>query len=177
MKTLVAGIGNIFMGDDAFGCEVASELRGGDLPPDVEVADFGIRGLDLGYALASGEYERAILIDAVARGGKPGTLYVIEPEVAPGAGPAVPHGMDPVRVLRFAAAQSERLPRVLLVACEPEYLGGEEGHIGFSTAVAGAIEQAAAQVLELLANGERGQEAPALPAEMSNNGAAALQEA
>ena len=76
---LVAGIGNIFHGDDGFGVAVAQQLAGRGLPPGVRVVDFGIRGLDLVYALLDG-YSAAILIDAVERGDPPGTLSVIEPE-------------------------------------------------------------------------------------------------
>src|SRR5688572_21072323 len=81
MRILVAGIGNIFFGDDAFGCEVARELSETSLPPNVTVRDFGIRGLDLAYTLLEG-WDFVIFVDAVSRGRDPGTLYVIEPEVS-----------------------------------------------------------------------------------------------
>jgi hydrogenase maturation protease len=88
--TLVAGIGNIFLGDDGFGVEVASRLAQVGVPAGVRVADYGIRGMHLAYDLASG-YDAAILIDAAPRGEAPGTLYVIEPELGrlPGT-PATP---------------------------------------------------------------------------------------
>jgi len=86
-QTLVAGIGNIFLGDDGFGVEVATRLAGADLPGGVKVVDYGIRGMHLAYDLSSG-YEAAILIDATARGGAPGTIYVIEPDLGPAARPA-----------------------------------------------------------------------------------------
>jgi hydrogenase maturation protease len=82
-KTLVAGIGNIFLGDDGFGVEVATRLAGVGLPDGVRVVDYGIRGMHLAYDLANG-YDVAILIDAAPRGGAPGTIYVIEPDLAPG---------------------------------------------------------------------------------------------
>ncbi|HEU5421476.1 MAG TPA: hydrogenase maturation protease [Streptosporangiaceae bacterium] len=85
-QTLVAGIGNIFLGDDGFGVEVATRLYGADLPGGVKVVDYGIRGMHLAYDLSSG-YDAAILVDATARGGEPGTVYIIEPELGP-AGPA-----------------------------------------------------------------------------------------
>jgi hydrogenase maturation protease len=173
-RILVAGIGNIFMGDDAFGCEVIRRLEREPMPANVEVADFGIRGMDLGYALADGRYALAILVDTVARGGKPGTTYVIEPDIEaakPGTQPIVPHGMDPQRVLRFAAAFGTHCPRVLLVACEPETLGGEAGRMGLSAPVAGAIERAVAEILAILeTNG-----AASAPANIYNG--AMLQEA
>src|SRR5882672_1813652 len=80
-RILVAGIGNIFLGDDAFGSEVARKLQQCSLPKDVRVVDFGIRGFDLAYALLDG-HEVTILVDATPRGGEPGTLYTIEPDLS-----------------------------------------------------------------------------------------------
>jgi hydrogenase maturation protease len=114
---LVAGIGNIFLGDDGFGVAVADRLARRRLPPGVHVEDFGIRGLDLAYALAG--YDAAVLIDAVPRGEAPGTLYVIEPDVD-GEGPVVDgHGMDPVNVLALVKTLGGEAPRTLVVGCEP----------------------------------------------------------
>jgi hydrogenase maturation protease len=159
-RILVAGIGNIFMGDDGFGCEVARQLSCLDLPADVDVVDFGIRGIDLGYALMDG-YEVAILLDAIARDGAPGTVHVIEPELdeapldlaeqAEEAEPLIAlHEMDPLKVLRFVAALGKQRPRVLLVACEPESLGGEEGFMGLSVPVAAAVGRAVNEVRVIL---------------------------
>ncbi len=65
----------------------ASRSPGGspqrELPAAVKVADFGIRGMDLAYELQE-DYDAAVLVDAVPRGGEPGTLYVIEPELDAG---------------------------------------------------------------------------------------------
>ncbi len=106
-RILIAGIGNIFLGDDAFGVEVAQRLAGCALPEDVRVVDFGIRGLDLAYALLDG-YEMVILVDAAPRGGRPGTLYVLEVplgDAAEGDGVLVEtHDLDPAKVLRLAAS-------------------------------------------------------------------------
>ena len=109
-RILVAGVGNIFLGDDAFGCVVAQRLLAQGLPPEVHVVDFGIRSLDLTYSLLDG-YEVVILVDAVPRGGRPGTLYVLEPIVETLAGEVSNtgvlvegHGLDPVKVLRLAAS-------------------------------------------------------------------------
>jgi hydrogenase maturation protease len=88
-KVLVAGIGNVFLGDDGFGVEVASRLAGADLPDGVKVVDYGFRGMHLAYDLANG-FDAAILIDAVPRGEAPGTIYVIEPDLGPAAADAVP---------------------------------------------------------------------------------------
>src|ERR1700734_1751902 len=78
-RILIAGIGNIFLGDDAFGSEVARRLAARPMPDGVKVVDFGIRGFDLTYALLDGS-DATILVDATPRGGPPGTLYVIEPD-------------------------------------------------------------------------------------------------
>jgi hydrogenase maturation protease len=144
---LVAGIGNIFMGDDAFGVEVARQLAQRELPPEVRVGDFGIRGFDLAYALQDG-YETTILVYAYPHGDEPGTLYVVEPELS-AMGPdqaegsdVDAHGMDPVKILRLGATMGGGVKRVLLVGCEPGTLGPEEGLMGLSSPVAAAVSEA-----------------------------------
>lgn len=117
-RILVAGIGNLFLGDDGFGVEMASRLGWRRLPAGVRVEDFGIRGMDLAYELGAG-YDAAILIDATPRGQAPGTLYVIEPELEDGAVPIDVHGMDPVKVLGLARTLGELPGRILVVGCEP----------------------------------------------------------
>ena len=144
---LVAGIGNIFMGDDAFGVEVARQLAQRELPPEVRVGDFGIRGFDLAYALQNG-YETTILVDAYPRGDQPGTVYLVEPALPEmgsqhvECGDVDAHGMDPVKILRLAATMGGGLKRVLLVGCEPAELGPEEGLMGLSGPVAAAVNEA-----------------------------------
>jgi hydrogenase maturation protease len=148
-RILVAGIGNIFLGDDAFGVEVARRLLTREWPANVRVRDFGIRGYDLAYALLDG-YDATILVDACPRGEPAGTLYVIEPDVndaaangpdeQPGAFDA--HGMNPLHVLRLATSVGGPLKRVLLVGCEPATLGPEEGQMGLSGAVEAVIDDA-----------------------------------
>ena len=144
-KILIAGIGNIFMGDDEFGVEVARRIMRWSLPPEVRIVDFGIRGLDLVYALQDG-YETAILIDAYPHGQAPGTITVLELDekeiAAVPNGLVEPHSMHPLNVLRMARDMNGSLNRVLLVGCEPACLGGDEGSIGLSEPVAGAVEDA-----------------------------------
>ncbi|MGA2353670.1 MAG: hydrogenase maturation protease [Terriglobales bacterium] len=150
-RILIAGIGNIFLGDDAFGVEVARRLSVREWPQSVRVTDFGIRGYDLAYALLDG-YDTTILVDACPRGEPAGTLYVIEiepkdlgsansgsPEEQQGAIEA--HSMNPLNVLRLAASMGP-LKRVLLVGCEPGTLGPEEGQMGLSATVEAAIDDA-----------------------------------
>lgn len=153
MKTLVAGIGNVFLGDDGFGVEVARRLA--EAPPaGAHVVDFGIRGIDLSYALLDG-YERVILVDAMPRGGSAGTLYVLEPELSapdmPVAAGMEAHSLAPANVLSLVQRLGARLPFVRVVGCEPGYIP-EEGdvHMGLSEPVASAVDGAVAIVRELL---------------------------
>jgi len=149
-RILVAGIGNIFLGDDAFGVEVAQRLARRELPEEVRVVDFGIRGLDLTYALLDG-YEAVILVDAVPRGGAPGTLYVLEP--ARGEAARVPleaHSMDPVKVLRLAEAMGGRVECLLLVGCEPTPIRDEEDMREELSAPVRASVDEAVQLIESL---------------------------
>ena len=152
MRILVAGVGNIFLGDDGFGVEVAQSLSKRQLPETVTVKDFGIRGFDLAYALLD-PWDGVIVVDALPRGEAPGTLYVIEPDRS-GAGEADinPHGMDPVRVLNLAASMGTISARVLVVGCEPQDFGDElEGRMGLSSPVQAAVEEACNTVVELAA--------------------------
>src|SRR3984893_8175871 len=152
---LVAGIGNIFLGDDAFGVEVVRRLAALQLPESVRVVDFGIRGFDLAYALQDG-YKTTILVDACPHGEAPGTLYVIEPDLKALDDPEAPqavvegHAMNPVNVLRMARAMNIELKNVLLVGCEPDTLGGEEGQMGLSAVVEAALEEAVKLVESLI---------------------------
>ena len=150
MKILVAGVGNIFQGDDAFGCEVVKVVAQRPPSDDVRVVDFGIRGLDLTYALLDPP-ELTIIVDTVSRGGQPGTVYTIEPDIEQGTATMDAHTMDPVQVLRAARAMGGESPRVLLVGCEPADLGGEQGRMGLTPPVSAAIGTAAAMVESLIA--------------------------
>jgi hydrogenase maturation protease len=151
-RILIAGIGNIFLGDDAFGSEVARRMLGHPLPDGVSVVDFGIRGLDLAYALLD-EREATILVDAVPRGGPPGTLYVIEPEPITAddlsrTDPVIEaHAMDPLRVLRMAATMGGQPRRVLVVGCEPATLGSDEDP---AMALSPPVEAAVPEAIRLI---------------------------
>jgi hydrogenase maturation protease len=142
---LVAGIGNIFLGDDGFGVEVVKRLSALELPSDVRVVDFGIRGFDLAYALQDG-YETTILVDAYPHAQPPGTVSLVEPDLdgleTSQQEMVETHGMNPVNVLRMARAMNGNLKQVLVVGCEPASLGGEEGCMGLSAPVEAAIDEA-----------------------------------
>src|SRR5271170_662099 len=103
-RILIAGIGNIFHGDDAFGEEVVNRLMNGPFSDQVRVVNFGIRSYDLAFALLQG-YETAILVDAVKRGAKPGTIYLMEigsEHIKGTDSPVDAHSMNPLRVLQLA---------------------------------------------------------------------------
>jgi hydrogenase maturation protease len=169
---LIAGVGNIFLGDDGFGVEVATRLSSESLPEWVRVADYGISGMHLAYDLAEG-FETTVLVDVTPRGGEPGTLYVMELEAGSGAGaetgasPAdgrgIPlldgHGMQPDLVFGMLKMLGADAGRVLLVGCEPA--GTDEG-IGLSPPVAAAVDEAVRILLDLVcAEAGTGAESPA----------------
>lgn len=158
---LVAGIGNIFLGDDAFGVETAAALAKRPLPEGVRVADFGIRSYDLAYAMMDG-YLAVILVDAVCRGGPPGTLFLIQPELPefPEGGPDTPagagafdaHSMNPLRALEMVRSLGGKPPLLYLVGCEPGVLEPEGGEIGLSPAIRAAVPGAVAMIETLIAD-------------------------
>jgi hydrogenase maturation protease len=133
-RILIACIGNIFLGDDGFGVEVARQLALQTYPEGVQVIDFGIRGLDLAYTLLDG-YDALVLVDAVPRGGQPGTLYLLEPDLTnlrseqgaqAGQAALAAHSMDPVKVLAFAQALGAPPIYTLIVGCEPALCVGAQ---------------------------------------------------
>lgn len=144
-RILIAGIGNIFFGDDAFGCEVISELSRRHLPPEVCINDFGIRSYDLACALTK-EYEAVILVDAAPRGQPPGTLYLIEPDrdELQRLAPATPdgHSLDPVSALQLTQLFGGCTGRLFLVGCEPAVLQTDDGAMGLSAPVREAVPRA-----------------------------------
>jgi hydrogenase maturation protease len=149
---LVAGIGNVFQSDDAFGIEVVDRLTSRTFPPGVRVEDFGIRGVHLAYELLEG-YDALILIDAMPMGEPPGTLAIIEPELS--ADPSDPsrpmadaHTMNPDVVLATLASMGGSVDRVRIVACQPADV--QEG-MGLTPAVAAAVEDAVVMCCELVA--------------------------
>ena len=157
-RILIAGIGNIFHGDDAFGVELAQRLLRRHQPDGVKVVDFGIRGFDLAYALMDAP-EVTLLLDATSQGGTPGTLYTVEIDpVLPAdaaQSPVEAHGMNPMRVLRMVQAMGGAVPRTLLIGCEPLTFGSEEeGALGLSPVVMAAVDRAVeiveSRIVELL---------------------------
>ena len=154
-KVLVACVGNIFLGDDAFGVEVASRLRQELLPEGVKVVDFGIRSYDLAYALME-PWDEVILVDALPRGGLAGTIYVLEPElpsdVANGQSPAIDaHSMNPVAVLQMVHALGGKIRRMLVVGCEPSSVEADgTGNFELSPPVQAAVGEAVETIKRLI---------------------------
>jgi hydrogenase maturation protease len=145
-RILVAGIGNVFLGDDGFGVAGAGRLAKQQLPAGVDVVDYGIRGMDLALALLDG-YDAAVLLDATPRGERPGTLYVIEPELEDGDVGIDAHGMDPVKVLALARTMGGEPPRTLIVGCEP---GDGDEVAALSEPVRAALDEAVRLVESVL---------------------------
>ena len=157
-RVLVAGVGNIFLGDDAFGVEVARRLAAEELPEGVRVEDVGIRGVHLAYELLEG-WDELILVDASPRGEDPGTVYVIEPEpgedrwqhVAAGEAPLLDaHGMEPDSLLSLLPLLGGRVGRILVVGCEPAEV---TERIGLSEPVSRAVDEAVRMVKQLIGAG------------------------
>jgi hydrogenase maturation protease len=147
---LVAGIGNIFLGDDGFGVEVARRLLGEPLGGGVDVADFGIRAVHLAYELAGGKYDGVILVDAVSRGGTPGTLYAIEPDIADDAETETDaHSLTPAAVLGWLRRIGGRCGRIVIVGCEPASV---DESMGLSEPVTASVEGAIQMVRSLVAD-------------------------
>ncbi len=164
-RILIACIGNIFLGDDSFGVEVAQRLTSRKTkryPEGVHVVDFGIRGIDLAYTLLD-DYDALVLVDAVSRGGTPGTLYLIEPDlsgidsetgVAAGRAAMEAHSMDPLKVLAFARTLGARPIHTFLIGCEPVPLNENEEQIemqmGLSEPVRASLDEAVKMIDSLV---------------------------
>ncbi len=146
-RVLVAGVGNLFLGDDGFGSEVARHLAGRDIPAHVTVTDYGIRSMHLAYDLLDG-WDHLLLIDLLPSRGRPGAVHIIEidPATVDNAAPD-PHGMAPHSVLAAVGSLGGELPPTVLIGCEGADV--REG-IGLSPAVSDAVEPAVAAVLDLL---------------------------
>ena len=169
-KLLIAGVGNIFLGDDGFGVEVANRLAAAELPDWAHVVDYGIRGMHLAYDLTNG-YTAAILIDAAPRGGAPGTVYVIQPDLSPAkiadgnddllAGNPLfnAHGMQPDVVFGMLGMLGAETRQVLIVGCEPAAV---DYGIGLSEPVATAVDEAVGIVLDLIADAAGSGDGPLL---------------
>jgi len=147
-RVLIACVGNIFLGDDAWGVEVARRLTAEQFPPGTTVKDFGISGVHLVYELLEPP-DLLVLVDATARNGDPGTIYVIDPsEHIHASGSCDAHTLDPYTVLATVVKMGGTLPRTRIVGCEPADLS--EGMSSLSEPVRGAIEPAIAIIRRIV---------------------------
>lgn len=151
-RILIAGIGNIFFGDDAFGCEVAAELSKRSWPDGVSIVDFGIRAYDLAYAIME-RPDATILIDAAPRGEKPGTVYLLELDVenvgTGGEQIADAHALTPTGVLQLVRALGGAAENLYLVGCEPARLQGE-GIMALTEEVRNAVPMAVEMIEKIV---------------------------
>jgi hydrogenase maturation protease len=149
-RVLVAGVGNIFLGDDGFGVEVVRRLAERALPEGVEVKDFGIRGMDLAYALQE-DYEVVVFVDAVPRSEEPGTVYLIEPEIEENGEVSLDtHGMDPVKVIKLSRALGAEPIRTLVVGCEPLVVLSGEDYDDMSMELSEPVQAAVGEAVKLV---------------------------
>jgi hydrogenase maturation protease len=146
-RIFVAGVGNIFLGDDGFGVEVATRMRRRPIPDGVRVEDYGIRGVHLAYELLEG-YDLVVLVDAIDLGEKPGTVSVFEPDLDDAAEvPPDAHDLDPASVMGLLRSLGGSVGRMLVVGCQPAVLGER---MGLSGPVEAAIDEAIGIVEELV---------------------------
>lgn len=148
-RVLVAGVGNVFLGDDGFGVEVVARIDPATLPEGVDVTDYGIRGVHLAYDLLDERYATLILVDALPMGETPGTLAVVEVDALDSTGetPMVEaHSMNPHVVLAAIRGLGGTPPRVLVVGCEPAVF---DAGMQLSPPVTAALDEAAALVTNL----------------------------
>lgn len=154
-EILVACIGNIFLGDDGFGAEVARALAAIELPAEAKLVDYGIRGFDLAYALLE-PWRAMILVDAIARGSAAGSLYLLQAAAGPDSDQPCaddfnPHAMSPAQVLALARSLGVVRAPIYIVGCEPQDFGDDlEGRMELSAVVAAAVPEAAKMVLRLI---------------------------
>ena len=156
MKILVAGMGNVLRGDDGFGIRVVEELKKNHRFADgIDLYEAGIGGIGLVQELMNG-YDALIVIDAVEKGAKAGTLFVLEPlghqtEISNEnlhQSMVDMHYADPSKVLALAKALNVCPPNVFLVGCQPEYV--DDAIEGLRPSVERAVPQAVEQVLTLI---------------------------
>jgi len=149
-RILVAGIGNIFLGDDGFGPEVMRHVVGQSVGADVHTVDYGIRGMHLAYDLLE-EWHALVLVDALPNRGAPGVLHIFEADhqsLSATAGLEA-HNMDPAAVFATLNALGGTAPPTIVVGCEVE---NTEDGMGLSTPVAAAVPAAVAAINDVLAD-------------------------
>jgi hydrogenase maturation protease len=157
VNILVAGVGNVLWGDDGFGVEVIQRLRNEPLPGDVRLTEIGTGGINLVQDLMD-PFEALVVIDAVDHGRNPGTVMLIDPEVADVEEMAPMEKYDfladmhytkPERAFMLAKALGWLPEQFVLLGCQPEDV--ERLGTGLSEPVAAAVDVAVAEVHRLVA--------------------------
>jgi hydrogenase maturation protease len=157
-RVLIAGIGNVFLGDDGFGVEVLRRLRSRPLPDGVRAEDYGIRGVHLAYDLLDQNVDTLIMVDAVPTGEPPGTVSLLEvddpalAQLRADPSPVDSHAMNPEAVIAALHAVGGRVGKIVLVGCQPETV---RPGMCLSATVAAAVEPAVALTLETAAAAAR----------------------
>ena len=147
-RTLVAGFGNVLRGDDGFGVEVVRRLQGGQQPSGTVMMEVGTGGIALAQELLT-PYDRLVIVDAMKRGGEPGTVYVLEVDSVETLRNVDMHMAVPSRALGLAQALGALPPQVYMVGCEPHQV--DELELQLSPAVSAAVDYAVTEVRRLLA--------------------------
>ena len=151
-RTLVAGFGNVLRGDDGFGVEVIRRLQADQTMGDTAVLlEVGTGGVALAQALLT-PYDRLVIVDAMKRGGTPGTVYVLEVDSVESLQSVDMHMAVPSRALGLAKALAALPPVIYMVGCEPESV--DELELSLSPTVDAAVDYAVGQVRRLTAEGE-----------------------
>jgi hydrogenase maturation protease len=149
VRILVAGIGNIFLGDDGFGSEVVRHVPVQQGNSGVRLVDYGIGGMHLAYDLLD-DWDALILVDAIPSRGSPGSVHVFEAdhESIEATAALDGHSMDPAAVFASLRALGGSPPYTIVIGCEA---GSVDDGIGLTDVVAGAVPRAIDTVADVIA--------------------------
>ena len=117
---VILGVGNVLQSDDGAGVRALRALQA-DPPPGALLVEIGAAILDAVPFLEGAR--RAIILDAVQGGGRPGRVYVLDADALESARPATSlHGFGVLDAFRLLCPGSV-LPPVVIVGVEPDRLG------------------------------------------------------
>jgi hydrogenase maturation protease len=157
-RIIIVGMGNVLRRDDGFGVAVAQRLQAANLPANVTVIEVGTGGISLVQELmAPPGFDVLLLLDATARNGNPGQVYILEAEVPeledlPEAVRrdflADMHYAVPSRALTLAKALGVLPPKTMIIGCQPDFV--DDFAIGLSVPVTAGVEQAIQHVNDIV---------------------------
>jgi hydrogenase maturation protease len=134
---VIAGIGNLLMGDDGVGIHAVRELQK-DPSPGIEVVDVGTA---IVRSLSAFEHARRVLvIDAVRAGGRPGSIYILD-------GHAVDRRKHPTSLHLIGLPEAMGLlgggvtPEVTILGVEPAW-------VDYGTELSPAVQAVLPEVVE-----------------------------